>query len=111
VDLPMRGRPPALQAGCIKLAVSLHDRGMTDMSAEENLALSRKGDVLRPRYADGSEHRHLRGAALRQVQQRRLPRSSVSLDEWDIATSGPNPREQLLHPIRLAPRPTNTSPP
>ena len=47
----------------------------------KNTEESRKGDVLRPRYADGSEHHHLRGATLRQVQQRRLPRSSVSLDE------------------------------
>ena len=35
----MRGRMPAPQAGCIRLAVSQHEEGLVDMSAEENKAL------------------------------------------------------------------------
>ena len=35
----MRGCTPAPQDGRIKLAVSVHEQGMTDMSAEENKAL------------------------------------------------------------------------
>ena len=35
----MRGRTHAPQAGCIRLAVSQHEEGLVDMSAEENKAL------------------------------------------------------------------------